>query len=180
MRRRTLLIAALAIILLGYILWGCLAYWRAEQLGIRRIDALLAGNANVHLESFELLYQQRRVHCSDPEALRYLEGCLRDGDQHPDLEGGLKYRLVLRFAGGGTLDTTTFWSETGFQLYMPYQETDTGEKATVKVNFKPPVPKAVAEMMAFLDRPWREVKGVVLVIEPGGIRREFDRSLVNE
>src|SRR5262249_43355651 len=146
----------------------CIANWRAGQLGIKRTEELLAGDAEAQLASFEICYQQRRVHCSDPDALRYLERCLRDGDRRRGFGGGVTYLLRLRFVGGANLDARTYGSDGGFSFYMPYQETDTGEEPRARVVFKPPVPPAVAELVAFLDRPWQEVKGVVLVIEPGG------------
>jgi len=153
---------------------------RRTQLGIGKTEMLLQGDPAAQLQSLEISYQQRLVRCSDPDALRYLERCIREGDKRPGLGGGVTYLLRLRFVGGGQMDAATYWSENGFRLYMPYQETDTGEEPKVRVAFKPPVPQAVMEMVAFLDCPWEEVKGVVLVIEPGGIRREFDRSLVAE
>jgi hypothetical protein len=175
-----LALAAFVIILGGYVFSGCIADRRAEQLGIKRTEALLAGDPEVQLASVEISCQKRRVRCSDPAALRYLEGCFRDGDQRPRFKAGCTYLLRLRFAGGGSVEAATYWSEGGFCLYMPYQETDTGEEPRVRVVFKPPMPQQVAEMLVFLDRPWQEVKGMVLVVEPGSIRREFDRSLVAE
>lgn len=178
-KTRWLVLAAFAVALGSCGLW-CGVENRRAQIGVAKMEALLQGDAAAQLESVEIDYQQRRVRCSDPDALRYLERCFREGDKRPGLGGGVTYRLRLRFAGGGRVDTTTYWSDNGFRLYMPYQETDTGEEPRVRVVFSPPVPVSVAEMLAFLDRPWQEVKGAVLVIEPGGVRRESDRSLVAE
>jgi hypothetical protein len=176
---RWLALAAFAVALGTYGVW-CGVEGRHAQVGVAKLEALLRGDPTPQLESVEIDYQQRRVRCSDPDALRYLERCFREGDKRPGLGGGTWYRLRLRFAGGGQVDATTYWSDNRFRLYMPYQEPDTGEEPRVRVAFRPSVPVPVAEMLAFLDRPWQEVKGVVLVVEPGGVRREFERSLVAE
>src|SRR5438034_1200942 len=92
-------VAAFAVFLGGYVLSGCIA----DRRGIERTESLLGGDTAVQLTSVEIRYRQRRVHCSDPDALRYLEECFREGDQHPGLGGGVTYLLRLQFAGGGNL-----------------------------------------------------------------------------
>ncbi len=158
-------------------LWCGVEIWQ-WQLGVQKAEALFQGNPGMRLKSVEIEFQQRRVLCSDPTALRYFEQCLSAGAKHDFDEGGVTYRLRLRFVGGGQVGTQTFWLKDGFCLFLPYQETDAGVRPKVSVAFSPPVPTAFTEIVDFLNRPYQEVKGVVLILESGGIRREFDRSLV--
>jgi hypothetical protein len=148
-----------------------------DSQGLSKAQALVRGDQAVALESVQIGHQQPRVVCTDPVALRYLEDCLRHCD--PDRKNwGTFYRVRLRFVGGGTLDAFTYWSGDGFSISMP-DEDGTGEHwPTRGIVFQPPMPPAVAEMVAFLERPGQEVKGTVLILEPGGTRREFERALV--
>ena len=150
-----------------------------DSQGLSKAQALVRGDQAVVLESVQIDSQQRRVVCTDPVALRYLEDCLRHSD--PDRKAwGTSYRVQFRFVGGGTLDAFTYWSGDGFSISMP-DEDGTGEHwPTRGIVFQPPVPPAVEEMAAFLERPWQEVKGTVLFLKPGGTRREFERALVAE
>jgi hypothetical protein len=149
----------------------------SDSQGLSKAQALVQGDQTVALESVQIDSQQRRVVCTDPVALRYLEDCLRHSD--PDRKAwGTSYRVQFRFVGGGTLDAFTYWSEDGFSISMP-DEDGTGEHwPTRGIVFQPPLPLAVAEMVDFLEHPRQEVKSNVLILEPGGTRREFDRALV--
>jgi hypothetical protein len=151
----------------------------SDSPGRSKAQALVGGDQAVALESVQIDSQQRRVVCTDPVALRYLEDCLRHSD--PDRKRwDTTYRVQFRFVGGGILDAFTYWSGDGFSISMP-DEDGTGEHwPTRGIVFQPPVPPAVEEMAAFLERPWQEVKGTVLFLEPGGTRREFERALVAE
>jgi hypothetical protein len=156
------------------------ATWRSEQLGLKKAEALLRGDRKVQLEAIEIDYQQRGVRCSDLEALRYLEDRMRKNNpSRSDL--GTTYRLRLRFAGGGSLTTTTYWFDGGFSVCMPGDTplSDGGRPRCVVV-FTPELPASVKEIVNFLDRPWQKVKGTVLILEPGAVRQEHDRSLVAE
>ena len=151
----------------------------SDSQGLSKAQALVQGDQTVALESVQIDSQQRRVVCTDPVALRYLEDCLRRSD--PDRKRwDTTYRVQFRFVGGGILDAFSYWSGDGFSISMP-DEDGTGEHwPTRGIVFQPPVPPAVEEMAAFLERPWQEVKGTVLFLKPGGTRREFERALVAE
>jgi hypothetical protein len=146
-------------------------------MGTEKTEALLRGDETVQLNSFEIDFQQRRVLCSDPEAVRYLERCLRENEPKRR-ELGTTYRLKLRFASGGELDVRTNWFEGGFSLCMPGDRPlEDGGNPRCGVVFRPPVPSSVKEMIDFLDSDSPRAKGTVLILEDGAIRREFDPSL---
>ncbi len=113
MKRRFVLIAV-AVILSGYVFAGCIT----ERRGVAKTEALLRGDDTVQLAAFAVEYQQRRVHCSDPESLRYLERCIRE-HAPTTFDDRITYRVSLRFAGGGRLVVRTDWSSGGFSLCCP-------------------------------------------------------------
>ena len=152
--------------------------WSLARKGsIEKAEALLRGDKTAQLQAFEIDYQQLRVRCTDPEALRYLESCLHEGDPLPPNSAGLTYRLRLEFASGGSLEVTTYWCKRGFTLYMPYQATDTGESPRGGALFKSPMPASVKEMIDFLNDDSGKSRAMVLILEPGAGRREHDPSL---
>jgi hypothetical protein len=169
---------AVAVAVVGFFLFGWIAAWRDGRRGVERTEALLRGDRTARLESFDISYQQRRVHCTDPEVLRYFESCFREGDpRYPNRGGMVTYLLRLEFEGGGRLEALTYWSEGGFRLYMPYQSTDTGEEPRGSAWFQPPVPAPVREMIDFLNEDSPRARGQVLILEPGARRRERDAPL---
>ncbi|MCE9564129.1 MAG: hypothetical protein K8U57_18960 [Planctomycetes bacterium] len=158
------------------------ATWRKEFMeteeGIEKIKLLIRGKETVQLASFEIYYQQRRVRCSDPEALRYLESCLWKSRRKSLENAGLTYRLRLQFAGGGSVDACTYWSPEGFHLYVP-GDTPAGDGGSPSgvVVFKSPMPASIKVMIDFLQSPNDMVMGTVLILEGGGMRRENDPSI---
>ncbi len=159
------------------------AYWLIEHhRGEQQATALFAGQVdplNPRLESLRLENQQRRVICTDPVALRYLEGCFRHSDRR-DPQYGITYQLRLRFAGGGTFDTVSYWFKGGFSTSGPDGCFPSEEWATHNIWLKKPMPPQVREMIDLLHQPWQDAKGTVLLVEPGMVRREQDRSLIRE
>jgi hypothetical protein len=143
-----------------------------------QVQALLGGDVAVQVERFQIDYQQRRVVCSDPVALRYLEDRLRRNDP-VRFKSGTNYRLRLWFAGGGAVKAETYWFAGGFAI-RTRNRFPAGASEWLCVLLTEPMPPPVKEMIDFLHRPGQEVKGMVLVLEPGGVRREQDRSLVAE
>jgi hypothetical protein len=145
--------------------------------GERKTAALLAADPDVRVERFQIDHQQRRVVCTDPEVLRYLEERFRRNDRGAG-GGGVSYRLTLRYETGGTHAVETTWADDGdFSLSL---SDDDGFADRVGVALARPRPAAVDELVEFLDKDWKEVKGTVLILEAGGTRRERDESLVAE
>src|SRR6185437_2566222 len=98
----------------GYGVVQLIEGWRGEQKTI----ALLSGEPNVRLKRLQIDYQQRRLVCTDPEVLRYLEERLRNHDPHYR-ELGTTYELSLSFEGGGNQSFFTYWSNSGdFNLFL--------------------------------------------------------------
>jgi hypothetical protein len=144
--------------------------------GREKAAALFGGAEDVELERFEIEYQQRRVVCSDPVALRFLEECLRRGDTRC-AQPGTSCRFRLWFSGGGAFKAETYWFAGGFSIRMPDRAAG-GLHGRHGVCLPKPMPSQVKEMVDSLDRPWEEVRGTVLVLEPAGVRREHDITLV--
>lgn len=88
--------------------------WRGEWKTI----ALLSGDANVRLIRLQVDYQQRRLVCSDPIVLRYLEERFRKYDPNRR-ELGTTYQMSLSYEGGGTRSFATYWGDSGdFALFI--------------------------------------------------------------
>jgi hypothetical protein len=86
--------------------------------GEQKTCALLSGDMNVRLQRIQIDYQQRRVICTDPEVLRYLEERFRRHEPEPDFLG-TTYQLSLTYDGGGAQAFTSYWTDTGdFNLFL--------------------------------------------------------------
>jgi hypothetical protein len=161
-----------ALLLLGYGVMQLIEERRGEQ----KTFALLAGDPSVRFERFQIDYQQRRVICTDPEVLRYLEERFRRHDRHR-LELGTTYQLAIDYQGGGHHAFGTYWSESGdFSLSLP-EHGDGGPSHGILLTR--PRPRPLEEMIRFLCQK-EGVAGVVLILEPGGVHRERDQFLVAE
>ena len=172
MRRHFVLIGVVA--LGGYFLVDSVG----ERRGLARTEALLRGDEKVRLHAFEVVYQQRRVRCTDPESLRYIERCFRENSR-ADFDDRITYRVSLQFAGGGRLDMRTDWSKGGFSLCMPGDRLlQDGGEPRAWIVFRAPVPSRVQEMINFLNDYYRRARGKVLHLEAGTSWFETDDSLL--
>jgi hypothetical protein len=159
------------------VFWLLLAWW-SERQGVKKTEALLQGDESVRLDSFEVEYQQRRVRCTDPESLRYLERCFRENSP-TRFDDRITYEVFLQFADGTRLGIRTDWSRAGFSLCMPGDRLlQDGGEPRAYVVFRPPMREPIKEMIDFLNDDSRKAKGVVLIMEGGTIRREADPSLI--
>ncbi|MBA4191277.1 MAG: hypothetical protein C0467_25120 [Planctomycetaceae bacterium] len=167
------------IVLIGLII--TIRYYRQlaeEDLGVRKTEALLQRRQTTHLRAIQIDNQQRRVRCSDPTILRYLEEYAQGGECAPDL-GGVTYQLQLQFHDGGTVSVTSYWFPGGFKFFLP-DDIPAGDGGTPRgvVLFKPPIPESMNTLIRFLDDPVAVARGTVLILDAGGIRKEYDRSLI--
>jgi hypothetical protein len=143
--------------------------------GEEKTRALLAGDPTVRLRRVQIDYQQRRVICTDPEVLRYLEDRIRGHEPEPDYPG-TTYQLALSYDGGGAQAFASYWSDTGdFNLFLG----EPGEGGTgYGIRLTRSRPRGAEELVNFLLKPYREVAGEVLILEAAGSRIERDESLV--
>ncbi|WP_435011234.1 hypothetical protein P12x_002540 [Tundrisphaera lichenicola] len=145
--------------------------WIFDGGGLSKMKALVRNDPSIRLDSLQINNNERRVICTDPAILRHFEEALRSSDPTKG-RGGIRYEVELRFKGGGNFGVTTYWEADDFSISMP-DEDPFGEKwPTRRVEFKSPMPPPVKAMIDFLDSPTKEVRGTVLVIEPGGIHQE--------
>lgn len=160
-----------ATLLVGYGVAQLLEGSRGEQKTI----ALLSGDASIRLKQIQIDYQQRRLICSDPEVLRYLEERFRTFDPNRR-ELGTTYRLSLAYEDGGAASFSTYWSDAGdFSLFVG----DPGDGGKCHgILLTNPRPRAVDELIGFLLADHQKIAGMILMLEAGGSRVERDESLV--
>lgn len=146
-----------------------------SRRGEEKTRALLAGDPAVRLREVRIEYQQRRVVCTDPEVLRYLEDRLRRHEPDPDYLG-TTYDLALSYNGGGAQSFASYWTDAGdFNLALG----DLGEGGRGHgIRLPHPRPRGMEELASFLAKPNREAAGSVLILVSGGSRVERDESLV--
>ena len=145
------------------------------QRGGQKTRAILAGDPNARLRQVRVEFQQRRVVCTDPEVLRYLEARFRGREPEPG-HLGAAYQLTLTYDGGGSQAFESYWTDTGdFVLFLG--EAGEGGKGH-GVRLVRPRPRGVDEGANFLLKTNRVAAGGVLILEAGGSRIERDESLV--
>jgi hypothetical protein len=81
-----------------------------DRRGEEKTRALLSGDFAGRLRRVQIDYQQRRVICTDPEVLRYLEDRFRGHEPEPD-SLGTTYQLTLPYDGGGTQAFASYWTD---------------------------------------------------------------------
>jgi hypothetical protein len=143
--------------------------------GEGKTRALLSGDVNVRIQRIQIDYQQRRLICTDPEVLRYLEKRFRNHE--PEFQfSGATYQLTLSFDGGGTQAFASYWDDNGdFNLFLG----EAGEGGVGHgIRLTQPRPRGVEKSVNFLSKSIEEVAGSVLILEAGGSRIERDESLV--
>jgi hypothetical protein len=155
--------------------WGGLQI-NDDWVGDQKTRALVSGSQQVRFARVQIDYQQRRVICTDPVVLRYLEERFRNHGQ-PRNDPSTTYQLTIEYEGGGRHAFGTYWYENGFSLALLDDENGDGH---IGISLPRPLPSQVEEIVQFLGEPWRQVKGTVLVVEPGSIHRHYDQSLVVE
>ncbi len=167
------LLLSLTVATVGYGFWFVIDWHQGEAKTI----ALLAGNETVKIRSLEIRAQQRKVICTDPEVLRYLEQQFRNHEPHPDF-GGTSYHLRVRYEGGGSDELSTYWpNENKFCLFVG--EPGEGGKPH-GIHFPKPRPKGIDEIKAFLSATIKDVAGQVLILESGKSRIENNPSLIEK
>lgn len=149
--------------------------WIDGQRGEEKTRKLLAGDRNLLLSQMGVEYQQRRVICTDPEVLRYMEERFRTHEPDPQFLG-TSYELLLTYEGGGSQAFYCYCNDTGdINVYLG----EPGEGGIGHgIHFTHPRPRGVEELVSFLLKPYREVAGSVLILEAGGSRIEQDKSLI--
>ena len=165
--------AAVTIVMLGIIL-AMIPLFRGN-IGEENARQLLSGDLNVRIERIEVDGQQRRVICTDPEVLRYLEDQFRRHEPGHNFTGW-SYDLTLTFHGGGRQSFYTYWSDSGdFDFFIG----EPGEGGTGHdIRLGKPRPQGVDRLVEFLRKPYEEIANSTLILEPGKSRIDRDPSLV--
>ena len=137
--------------------------------------ALLSGDTSIRLRQVQVDNQQRRVICTDPAVLRYLEERFR-GQETGHAINGTWYHFSLFFDGGGTQELEASWADSGdFEVDLGDPE-DGGTAHVVRLD--QPRPQGLEVLIGFLNKPISEVAGAVLILDGDGSRIERDESLV--
>jgi hypothetical protein len=139
------------------------AYWQSCQ-GEENTAALLDGNQNVRLQRFEIEGQQRRVTCSDPVVLRYLEDCFRTKNDPNQKQSGLTFRLSLVFDDDSRFHREVSWCKENLALFV-FQHVGDGP-ATHNIVFPAPMPPKMKQIIDFLTRPADELEQNFLDVRP--------------
>jgi hypothetical protein len=155
---------------------ACYGGWwlRETQRGGQKTHALLNGDPGARIKRLQLDSQMRRVICTDPAVLRYLEECFRASDSKRRARGGYYYDLTVEYEGGGRDSFYTDWFKGGVSV----SPGDYDDGPRYVIAFSLPLPPDLEEVVRFLRKPHQEVQGQVLIVEPGGTHHELDRSLI--
>lgn len=173
-RPRWILFAlALGVVAAAITLWSL--HLEEGRNGEKKAQALLAGNAVIQLKRIQIDYQQRRLICTDPKILRYLEERFRRHEPEPHYLG-VTYELTLSYEGGGTQSFASYWTDAG-DINLFLGEPGEGGRGH-GIRLTRPRPQGVDEMVEFLAKPHGEVAGIVMILDADGIRTTRDGSLV--
>jgi len=157
-------------------LMAALAYRRLA--GEHKLVALLNGDQTVDIVSFETKYQQRRLLCTDREALAYLKEMFLKHPMEMTNVGGFSYYGYITFTGGGYYGAYMYIGTNGFNISVSSKAADEGYP-THSVLLRPPIPEKVRQIFEFLNEPNQRVAGTVLIMKEGkNLERQHDASLV--
>jgi hypothetical protein len=153
------------------------AYAAVEFIGYigghDKTRALLHGDKDVRLARFEIDNNQRRVICTDPEVLRYLESRMSQNERRYR-ESGIGYQMTVHYEGGGNHSFLADWTDHDVALYP---EGGDGRVPNLILLPRPMSPR-VEELIEFLMSELRISAGKVMILEPGGIRYERNERLI--
>ena len=163
---------AVSITLAGIIYW--VEHFIDEYRGEEKTRALLAGDENIKLRSIQIEYQMRRIECSDPTVLRYLEEQFRlkrtDAPVHPSTT----YLLTMTYAGGGKCSILISWyTDDALSLYLEDLGVAEEKRGILLIR---PRPEGIDKIINFLGMHDSDTPGSVLILGKGGSRVERDPS----
>lgn len=118
-----------------------------EHRGKAAAFALLNGDKRPRIVRMEIEGQQRKVICTDPAVLRYLEDCFRNCNRR-ELPGGYSYEIKLFFEDGTRFSGSSYWCLDGFKTRVfadPYFP------PTHDIELQSPMPDRVQRMIQFLN-----------------------------
>jgi hypothetical protein len=127
--------------------------------------AILNGDMRTRIVRMEIEGQQRKVICTDPAVLRYLEDCFRNSNRRK-LPSGYSYEIKLFFEDGSRFSGDSYWCNEGFQTrvfgdaYFP---------PTHDIELQSPIPDTVRRMVEFLNEmghSWKPRE--LLILNPEG------------
>jgi len=158
-RKASVFLGIVIALIVGYI---CLSMWRSHRAE-QNMLALVNGDRDIRLRHVEIHGQQRRVSCSDPVVLRYLESRMCESDSE-DLKSGIIYYVVFEFEDGHWFNAHTCWFDGGFATWI---EGIPGEGTQPHIiTLLKPVPAKLREIIDFLDLPYENLPQPHLVLTP--------------
>ena len=167
----------------GIVFFGVLValsayYIYDSRLGERKMLALLNGDQSLVITSFATKYQQRRVRCTDTEALRCIGQAIMKHPREMTNVGKFSYYGYFKFQGGGTFGAYMQIDTNGFGLSVSSLAAEEGFM-THSVLLGQRVPEKVRQLFMFLEEPEQTAAGTVFILEDGKPpRKEHDESLV--
>jgi protein-S-isoprenylcysteine O-methyltransferase Ste14 len=161
----------IVILITGY----CVMQNLDGERGKQKTMQLLSGDESIHFDRFEIDYQQRRVICTDPVILGYLEERFLKADRDRD-ELGTFYQLTLYYKGGGHHEIQTYFNGDFILCLRNYH--DEGMRPSHGILLTRPRAQAIDELVSFLKKDYREVAGTVMIVDSGTVRYERDEPLV--
>jgi hypothetical protein len=186
-RRRIVVFLLLGLPIIGLLGYGGW-YWRETQLGRSKTVALLSGDAAIRFRRFEFdRGGQRRLICSDPEVLRYLEQRFREHGRGPANQfDGDGYQFTVWYADGGTDSFDSRVSTGGLSLSVPVTSDGRPSHALIWdygpnyfTEWVAPRPPGLEEMVRFL-RADEVPADNVLILDADGVRRERVPSIISQ
>jgi hypothetical protein len=168
------------VVFIAVILMTAILYSRRveAQNGERKLVAILNGDPKPDIQSIEVLYQQRRLICSDRGVISYLKQMMLSHPNTMPDSCGASYEGHFTFRDGGTFVGYLGVSTNGFTISIPSQAAEESFP-THYVFLRPPVPEKVSQIFQFFDEPYQKVAGTVLIVKDGtNIERQYDASLV--
>ncbi|MEM9915091.1 MAG: hypothetical protein AAF911_09025 [Planctomycetota bacterium] len=152
-----------------------LGWWVTQtSIASAKTAKLLAGESGPQLELIRLEYQQRRVVITDPSMLRWIESRFAEHDT-TRADAGTTYRLTLDYHWGGKARYTTYWGQDGFSMSFKHSD----GWPTHQVVLLPADDARVAALLTFINEPYPNAQGKVMMIDSAGVRFDFDPGLIS-
>jgi hypothetical protein len=136
-----------------------------EQRGEAAAFALLNEDTRPRIVRMEIEGQQRKVICTDPAVLGYLEDCFRNSNHH-EFRGGYSYEIKLYFEDGSRFSNDSCWCNEGFATWV---RGDRFFPPTHQIEMRNPMPEPVRRMIQYLNEmDFRWKPRDVLILSPEG------------
>jgi len=169
----------LAVVILLCIVLSGARFAVYRHLASTQLEELLAGNQEMELSHWVAEHQQRRLICSDEHVLEYMASRMRNANfDRYDTDNGVSYEFTFCLCDGAPYSLSAYVDAERFSLAVPSAKPVEGFWPTHDIRLTAPIPNRVAEIFEFLNAPWEEVGGLVLIVEDDRrFRYEYDARL---